>query len=211
MGFRRKDGLDFPFPRRLSVVRVPPPKLGPLLESVVPAQILSAGTEQGVSGHPGQVFAHESGRVRPPGGPPARDDGDLPPGARRDERRLRGGPVDRVQAGRRGGREACEDLVDVARRHEVVDQGDSAIRIDLLQAFLHHIDLHPPDRSRQGVELSIRVGDADVVKVDQDEVPNPRPAQRLGGPRSHPPQAHHHNAARLQSVYHGHVRLRGAG
>ncbi|MNE51700.1 hypothetical protein D3C80_1463390 [compost metagenome] len=65
---------------------------------------------------------------------------------------------------------------------EVIHLDHLAIRIDGTDALGHHLCLETADRALHGMDLAIGVGDTDVVHVDQGDLVDAGPSQRLGRP-----------------------------
>ncbi|MNW01414.1 hypothetical protein D3C71_1970450 [compost metagenome] len=53
---------------------------------------------------------------------------------------------------------------------EVIHLDHGAIRVDGTDALGHDFGLEPTDRALHGVDLTIGVGDADIIHVDQGDL-----------------------------------------
>ena len=90
-----------------------------------------------------------------------------------------------------------EQAIHIRFSEELDDAVHAARRMDLRHARGQHIHLGNTNGMRQRRKLAIRVGDADVIHVDQRQLANATAHQRLHDPRTH-----------SANTYNGHMRSR---
>ncbi len=95
---------------------------------------------------------------------------------------------------------AAEQFVEVGLGEEARDRVDLDRRIDRAAALRHRLDLGATVLAGDGRQLAIGVGDAQIVGIDQGELADRGPRQRLGRPRPHPAEADHGDVARGQAL-----------
>ncbi|MNR49187.1 hypothetical protein D3C85_1685270 [compost metagenome] len=82
-------------------------------------------------------------------------------------------------------------LCQVVGGDEVIHLDHLAIGVDGTNALGHDFCLEAADRALHGVDLTIGVGDADVIHVDQGDLVDAGTGQRLGCPGADPADPHH--------------------
>ena len=81
-------------------------------------------------------------------------------------------------------------LRDVICRHKVVDHRDLTFRVDQADTLRHDLRLRQTKVIAQGVDLTVGVGDANVIHVNQRDCANTGSRQRFCRPRPHTTNAH---------------------
>jgi len=124
------------------------------------------------------------------------DDLDLAPLAPGDQRRLGRHAVDavdhRVQL-------HSDVLSHGLAGDEVGYRMDHTGRVDGADALGHHLHLGLADTAGDGMHLAVDVGDADVVQVEQGNLPDPGACQRFGRPGTDAADADHGHMGGLQA------------
>ena len=78
---------------------------------------------------------------------------------------------------------------DIRSGQKIIDGVDPGIRIDRKDTFSHRLDLGLTISGLRGMDLSIAIGDANVVMVYQSDLTDTGPGQRLYGPGAYPTNA----------------------
>lgn len=114
-----------------------------------------------------------------------------------DQRRLAGERVDGVN-------DVVEAFEPEARRGRLVVDLRADIQFDVgvdgPQSLREHLNLDLSDGLRRGHQLTVDVRDADLVRVDEQQLPHPRADQRLGTPAADAAETEDGNARRLKGV-----------
>lgn len=112
-------------------------------------------------------------------GAAAGDDGNFPGMAAGEEEDFGRNDVDGIHDGVVG---LFEESVCISLGEEFTDLPDFGGRVDGAEAFCHDRHFGSSKIFRGGVDLSVGVGDAEVVEVDEGEVADARAGEGLGGP-----------------------------
>ena len=134
----------------------------------------------------GQIGHPDRGRVAPPARTPGRNDGDLVRLAVCNHRRLETDAVDRVDDRVIA---AAQIRLECPIGDEIADRLAPAERMDVADAFGHHLDLRPIELAGHGMALAVHIARLDGIVVDQGHGADPGSRERLRRPRSHPADA----------------------
>ena len=80
---------------------------------------------------------------------------------------------------------ATQDVIGGRRGEELAERLDLAVRVHGLDPRGHRADLGLAHHAIDGVDLTVCVGDADVVHIDEGQSTDARARQGLRGPRAH--------------------------
>ncbi|SSL81038.1 Uncharacterised protein [Klebsiella pneumoniae] len=79
----------------------------------------------------------------------------------------------------------------VFRGHEIIHHRHPTLRVDETNTLRHHLRFRQPDVAAEGVDLTIGVGDADIVHIDKGDRPDAGPRQRFRRPGADPADPDH--------------------
>ncbi|MNI64461.1 hypothetical protein D3C73_1199050 [compost metagenome] len=153
-----------------------------------PAQVGSHLGRQRILNGLGQIRHCDLGRVHLPACAASYYHRDLVALAEGNQRHL---GLDRIDGIHHIVKLPSDMLGQVVGGDEVIHLDHLAVGVDGADALGHDFCLEAADRALHGVDLTIGVGDADVIHVDQGDLVDAGTGQRLGRPGANPAYSHH--------------------
>lgn len=94
-----------------------------------------------------------------------------------------------------------DQLRQIVGGYKILNDVALAVRINGLNAAGHHLTLGLTYRFAGGMELTIDVGDADIIQIDQSQGSDTGSSQRLGCPGTHSTNTYDADMGLFQPVY----------